>query len=113
MTVSANSIILPCPAADQEEEALVFGRYKGSPPKITKNYDGSVNMTSIPENTILSAWHSKKWNGLRKMHQTKTRHLIEPGCRNCAHGAKKKGVSNVPSDWDVENMEWKNHPTKV
>ena len=65
MTVSANSIILPCPAADQEEEALVFGRYKGSPPKITKNYDGSVNMTSIPENTILSAWHSKKWNGLR------------------------------------------------
>ena len=113
MTVSANSIILPCPAADQEEEALVFGRYKGSPPKITKNYDGSVNMKSIPENTILSAWHSKKWNGLRKMHENKTRHLIEPGCRNCSHGVKKKGVSNIPSDWDVENMEWKNHPSKV
>ena len=70
-------------------------------------------MTSIPENTILSAWHSKKWNGLRKMHENKTRHLIEPGCRNCSHGVKKKGVSNVPSDWDVENMEWKNHPTKA
>ncbi len=113
MTVSANSIILPCPAADQEEEALVFGRYKGSPPKKTRNYDGTINMTNIPENTILSAWHSQKWNNLRNMHKNKTRHLIEPGCRNCLHGVKKKGVSNIPSDWDVENMEWNYHPTKV
>ena len=113
MTVSANSIILPCPAADQEEEALVFGRYKGSPPKKTRDYDGKIKMTDIPENTIQSAWHSKKWNGLRAMHENKTRHLIEPGCRNCLHGVKKKGVSNIPSDWDVENMEWSNHPTKV
>ena len=54
-----------------------------------------------------------EWNDLRKMHENKTRHLIEPGCRNCLHGAKKKGVSNMPSDWDVENMEWDHHPTKV
>ena len=113
MTVSANSIILPCPAADQEEEALVFGRYKGSPPKKTRNYDGTINLTDITENTIKSAWHSEKWNNLRKMHENKKRHLIDPGCRNCVHGHKKKGVSNIPSDWDLENMEWKNHPTKV
>jgi hypothetical protein len=113
MTVSANSIILPCPAADQEEEALVFGRYKGSPPKKTRGYDGKINLADIPENTINSAWHSKKWNNLRKMHQNKTRHLIDPGCRNCVHGDKKKGVSNIPTDWDLENMEWSNHPTKV
>ena len=42
----------------------------------------------------------------KKNAENKTRHLIEPGCRNCLHGAKKKGVSNMPSDWDVENMEW-------
>ena len=113
MTVSANGIILPCPSADQEEEALVFGRYKGSPPKQTRNYDGSINLTDIPENTITSAWHSKKWNNLRKMHQNKTRHLIDPGCRNCVHGHKKKGVSNIPTEWDLENMEWNVFPTKV
>ena len=113
MTVSANGIILPCPSADQEEEALVFGRYKGSPPKKTRNYDGTINLTDIPENTIKSAWNSKKWINLRNMHQNKTRHLIDPGCRNCVHGHKKKGVSNIPSDWDIENMEWSHHPTKV
>ena len=113
MTVSANGIILPCPSADQEEEALVFGRYKGSPPKKTRNYDGTINLTDIPENTIKSAWNSKKWINLRDMHQNKTRHLIDPGCRNCVHGHKKKGVSNIPTDWDLENMEWSHHPTKV
>ena len=113
MTISANSIILPCPAADQEEANLVFGRYKGSPPKKTRNYDGSIRLSDIPENTITSAWHSDSWNKLRKAHKEKTRHLIEPGCRNCLHGVKKKGVKNIPSDWDLENMEWDHHPTKV
>ena len=41
------------------------------------------------------------------MHKNKKRHLIDPGCRNCVHGHKKKGVSNIPSDWDLENMERK------
>ncbi len=113
MTISANSIILPCPAADQEEANLVFGRYKGSPPKKTRKYDGTVELSNVPENTIETAWLSESWNGLRKAHKEKKRHLIEPGCRNCLHGAKKKGVTNLPSDWDVDNMEWNYHPTKV
>ena len=49
MTISANSIILPCPAADQEEANLVFGRYKGSPPKKTRNYDGTIKLSNIPK----------------------------------------------------------------
>ena len=107
MTVSANSIILPCPAADQEEANLVFGRYKGSKPKVTRDFEGKVVLSEVEENTIQSAWHSKKWQMLRDSHKNKTRHMIEPGCRNCSHGVKRKGVQNIPDQWDLENMEWK------
>ena len=113
LTVSANSIILPCPSADQEEENLVFGRYLGSKNKILRDYEGKQIKKEIPENSIESAWHSEKWNKLRDAHKNKKRHLIEPGCRNCFHGVKKKGVQNIPSEWDIENMEWKNHHTRV
>ncbi len=107
MTISANSIILPCPAADQEEANLVFGRYKGSKPKVTRDFNGKIVLSDVEENTIRSAWHSARWNQLRNSHQHKTRHLIEPGCRNCSHGVKKKGVNHIPDQWDLENMEWK------
>ena len=54
MTISANSIILPCPAADQEEANLVFEDIKDHPQK-TRNYDGTIKLSDIPENTIKSA----------------------------------------------------------
>ena len=40
-------------------------------------------------------------NGLRKE--------IEPGCRNCHHGATKQGADYIPKEWDVETQQWKKH----
>ena len=37
------------------------------------------------------------------------RKKIEPGCRNCHHGAEKHGADYVPKEWDVNTQQWLKH----
>ena len=41
--------------------------------------------------------------------QNGRRKEIEPGCRNCHHGAEKHGADYVPKEWDVRSQQWLNH----
>ena len=108
LTVSANGIILPCTGAHNEESELVLGRYKGTPPKVVRNTDGSIAIVDVPEMTLREAWHCPKLERIRRLHRENRRVEIHPGCRYCRHGAKKHGVEWIPEDWDMERMEWKN-----
>jgi len=106
LTVSANGIVLPCTGAHNEEDGLVLGRYEGSPAKVVRDVDGKVIIKEVKETTLYKAWHSEKLKDIRKMHMDNRRTEINPGCRNCRHGAKKQGVDWVPEEWNMEKMEW-------
>ncbi len=62
---------------------------------------------------IVSAWKSKKLEGIREVHRKGLRENIDPGCRYCRHGAKKHGVDWVPDDWNMEMMEWEKGATPI
>ena len=34
---------------------------------------------------------------------------IEPGCRNCHHGAVHHGADYIPKEWDKEKQRWIKH----
>ena len=108
LTVSANGTILPCTGAHNEEEGLVLGRYIGAPIKtVIKNHRKTE--LNYKEMTLSQAWNSEKLKNIRFLHQNNRRCEINPGCQNCRHGMKKKGVTYVPSEWNLEEMKWENH----
>ena len=112
LTVSANGIILPCTGAYLEQSGLVLGHYTGTPSKTVRNADGSVAEIDVPEMTLKEAWHSAKLNSIRDLHQGGRRCEINPGCRDCNHGAKKHGVDRLPEEWDLESQGWKSQPRR-
>lgn len=110
LTVSANGVIVPCNGAVHEESGLVVGTYnsdhnKGRAKSSTANNNKCLETAKLY--SIRSAWHSPELNYIRDMHSSNRRLEIDPGCRNCNHGLKKKGVSWIPSNWDQERMIWK------
>ena len=108
LTVSANGTILPCTGAHNEEEGLTLGRYKGSPVKrIIKNHRSFE--LEFEEMTLKQAWNCAKLKNIRSLHQNNRRCEINPGCQNCRHGMKKRGVTYVPDEWNLETMKWENH----
>ena len=114
LSVAANGSIVPCTGAHREEAALTLGIYKGSPPKrILDPKTGEFKNLDLPEQTLKSAWTSKKLEGIRKMHRQGRREKIDPGCRYCRHGAIKHGLEWLPDDWDMENMEWVEGATPI
>jgi len=106
LTISANGIMLPCTGAHNDESGLVLGRYVGTPPKMTRNVDGSFATVEVEERTLYQAWHGEKLQNIRWLHKNLRRTEITPGCRNCRHGAIKHGVDWVPEDWNMDTMEW-------
>tara|TARA_B100000029_G_scaffold433627_1_gene446550 strand:- start:162 stop:692 length:531 start_codon:yes stop_codon:yes gene_type:complete len=109
LAISANGIILPCTGAYNEEEGLVLGKAKGSKNKTIKDYKGNVVTSNLQDLTIKEAWHSEKLNKIRKLHSSGNRKKIEPGCRNCHHGAVKHGADYLPKEWDEKTQQWKEH----
>lgn len=107
LTISASGTVLPCTGSHREERALVFGRYKGAPPKVLRDTKGNAYSVDLNETSLREAWNCKKLQNLRKTHAEGNRTLISPGCKNCRHGAIKNGVEWIPDDWDLENMRWK------
>jgi MoaA/NifB/PqqE/SkfB family radical SAM enzyme len=108
LTVSANGTILPCTGAHNEEEGLVLGRYIGTPKKTVIRNDKKIDL-EYKEMTLKEAWNCEKLKNIRFLHSNNRRCEINPGCQNCRHGMKKKGVTYVPEDWNVETMKWENH----
>ena len=53
--------------------------------------------------------YSEKLKNIRSLHQNNRRCEINPGCQNCRHGMKKRGVTYVPDEWNLETMKWENH----
>ena len=111
LTVSANGSILPCTGAHNEEDELLLGRYTGS--KIKKVQSKTTKLKiwkqiDYSEMTLKEAWDCEKLKNIRKMHMQNERKCIS-ACRNCRHGAIKKGVDWVPEDWNMETMEWEDH----
>jgi MoaA/NifB/PqqE/SkfB family radical SAM enzyme len=108
LTVAANGTILPCTGAHNEEEGLVLGRYLGAPIKtIVKNHR-KVEL-KYDEINLKEAWNSEKLKNIRYLHANNRRCEIKPGCQNCRHGMKKKGISYVPDDWNLDTMSWDDH----
>ncbi len=108
LTVSANGTILPCTGAHNEEEGLVLGRYKGTPKKSVIRNHRKIEL-DYKEMTLSDAWKCEKLKNIRYLHINNRRCEIKPGCQNCRHGMKKKGVTYVPEEWNVETMKWENH----
>lgn len=109
LVISANGIVLPCTGSYNEEEGLVLGKIKGSDNKSIKNYQGEIVTSNLDSLSLLEAWNSDKLNQIRFLHKNGRRKEIDPGCRNCHHGAVKKGADYLPKEWDSENQKWKNH----
>jgi len=109
LTVSANGVMLPCTGCYNEEEGLVLGKYEGSESKIIRDYKGKVAKSDLEDLTLMKAWHSQKLRNIRKLHKDGLRKQIEPGCRNCHHGAVKHGADHLPKEWDVDTQQWKKH----
>jgi MoaA/NifB/PqqE/SkfB family radical SAM enzyme len=106
LTISANGVIVPCNGAVHEEDGLVLGRFKSTPEKKV-SLNGKLVVKELTELTLKEAWNCDKLNHIRELHKTKRRIEINPGCRNCNHGLKKKGVSWMPKDWEESSMSWK------
>ena len=49
------------------------------------------------EMTLREAWNCKKLKDIRYLHENNRRCEIKPGCQNCRHGMKKKGVTIAPT----------------
>jgi MoaA/NifB/PqqE/SkfB family radical SAM enzyme len=109
LVVSANGIVLPCTGCYNEEVGLVIGKYKGSADKVVKDYEGKIVKSNLEPFSIKEAWNSQKINNIRDLHKNGLRKEIEPGCRNCHHGAEKHGADYVPKEWDVNTQQWVNH----
>lgn len=109
LMVAANGVIVPCTGAHNEEEPLVLGRYKGASEKVVRGKGGEEIRKDFPERTLYEAWHCGKLQGVRRAHQLNKREQINPGCRNCRHGAVKHGVEWIPEDWNMQTMEWVGH----
>lgn len=109
LVISANGIVLPCTGSYNEEEGLVLGKIKGSDNKSIKNYQGEIVTSNLDSLSLLEAWNSDKLNQIRFLHKNGRRKEIDPGCRNCHHGAVKKGADYLPKEWDSESQKWKNH----
>tara|TARA_B110000037_G_scaffold211495_1_gene263137 strand:- start:5921 stop:7237 length:1317 start_codon:yes stop_codon:yes gene_type:complete len=109
LTVSANGVMLPCTGCYNEEIGLVLGKYEGSQSKTVRDYDGNVAKSDLEDLTLLKAWHGSKLRNIRKLHKEGLRKQIEPGCRNCHHGAQKHGADYVPKEWDNKSQQWVNH----
>ncbi|MDA7552992.1 SPASM domain-containing protein [Candidatus Pelagibacter sp.] len=109
LVVSANGIVLPCTGCYNEEIGLVIGKYKGSADKVVKDYSGKVVKSQLEAFSIKEAWNSEKIKKIRELHKNGRRKEIEPGCRNCHHGAAKHGADYVPKEWDTNSQQWLNH----
>ena len=109
LTISANGVMLPCTGCYNEEIGLVLGKYTGSEDKIVRDYKGKVASSKLDNKTLMEAWHCEKLKNIRNLHQDGLRKQIEPGCRNCHHGAQKHGADYVPKEWDVETQQWRKH----
>jgi hypothetical protein len=104
LVISANGTILPCPGSHNEEEELVLGKYVGTAEKRVL-VNGKSGIVDNKEVTIKQAWELEKIEKIRRLHKENRRTDIW-ACKHCRHGAKKYGVTWVPQDWDMENMEW-------
>tara|TARA_B100000989_G_C19529214_1_gene468687 strand:+ start:2358 stop:3656 length:1299 start_codon:yes stop_codon:yes gene_type:complete len=109
LTISANGIILPCTGCYNEEEGLVLGKINGSGDKKIKDYNGNIVSKTLDSLSLQDAWNSDKLKNIRELHKTGLRNKIEPGCRNCHHGAVKNGADYVPKEWNVSKQKWENH----
>ena len=105
LVISANSIIMPCPGAHNEEDELVLGRYMGASSKqIVKN--GKTKTINYAEISLKQAWGLQKLKKIHKLHRDNRRKEIM-SCKHCRHGAVTHGVDWIPEDWDMERMEWR------
>ena len=109
LTISSNGTILPCTGAYNEEIGLVLGKFNGSPVKVVRDIKGKVVKQNLNEFSIYNVWHSDKLNNIRYLHKNKRRKEIEPGCRNCHHGAVHHGADYMPKEWDKIKQRWVNH----
>ena len=109
LTISANGVIIPCTGCYNEEEGLVLGKYQGSAKKEIKDYNGNTVSLELQDLSLKEAWHSDKLNNIRALHRLGRRKEIEPGCRNCHHGAEKHGADYIPKEWDPKTQQWLNH----
>ena len=101
--------MLPCTGCYNEEIGLVLGKYDGSPDKVVRDYEGNVASSKLEDMTLMKAWHCDKLKNIRKLHKEGLRKQIEPGCRNCHHGAQKHGADYVPKEWDTKTQQWVQH----
>lgn len=112
LTISANGIIVPCNGAVHEESGLVVGSYSSGYNK-GKSKESTANtiqeLVQAQHYSIREAWISPEINYIRDMHSSGKRLSINPGCRNCNHGLKKKGVDWLPSNWNQDSMTWENN----
>ena len=100
---------MPCTGCYDEEEGLVLGKIKGSGDKSIRDYDGKIVTSKLESLSLIEAWNSPKLKNIRKLHKEGLRKKIEPGCRNCHHGAQKHGADYVPHEWNVKTQQWVNH----
>lgn len=107
LTVSANGVMLPCTGAHNEEDGLVLGRYRGSPAKVVIGKDRKPVDVPLRETTLAEAWTGPKLESIRALHKSGRRVEIDPGCRNCRHGAVHHGAEWIPEEWDMDKMEWR------
>ena len=112
LTVSANGILLPCTGAYHEQSGLVLGHYEGTPPKQTRNDDGTLAVTDMGAFDLKATWHGEVLKNIRQLHVEGRRSEIEPGCRHCNHGAKKHGADRDPAEWDNDAQAWVNTERK-
>lgn len=106
LVISASGVILPCNGAVHQEEGLVLGKIKKNDNNNNKSLGSNINSHAIDAMTLEDAWNCKKMNEIRDLHKNKKRIEINPGCRNCNHGIKKKGVEWIPDDWDQRTLDW-------
>lgn len=110
LVISASGVVLPCNGAVHQEEGLVLGKIKkplnSNEDENTKGLGSNIQKNSINSMSLKEAWNCNKMNNIRNLHKNKKRIEINPGCRNCNHGIKKKGVSWIPEDWDERTLSW-------
>jgi len=109
LVISASGVVLPCNGAVHQEEGLVLGSIKKISNDNNEKAKGlglNIESSSTEQMTLEEAWNCKKMKDIRDLHKNKKRIEINPGCRNCNHGIKKKGVSWMPDDWDERTLDW-------
>ena len=84
-------------------------RFEGHNRQILRDYSGKVTKSNLESLSIKEDWNSEKIKKIRELHKSGKRKTIEPGCRNCHHGAEKHGADYVPKEWDVNTQQWLKH----